>query len=78
MNLAGFAEHLKGEFVVGCLIATVDGKRQYLHRDGKFTTLGQAMYNEWEGQQSEPPVAIDTTETPPRKSHKSMRNDHGS
>jgi hypothetical protein len=74
MNLAGFAESIGGEFVAGCLIGTIDGKRQYLHRDGEFTPVGRAAYLAWEGNQPEPEVevAIATPGTKPsRKLHKS-------
>lgn len=72
MNLAGFAESIGGEMVAGCLIATVNGKRQYLYRNGEFTLVGRPLYLAWE---NEPPVAIAITETrPPRKFHKHVRN----
>jgi hypothetical protein len=73
MNLAGFAESIGGEFVAGCLIGTVDGKRQYLHRDGEFTPVGRAAYLAWENPpEPEVDVAIATEETKGRrKLHKS-------
>jgi hypothetical protein len=79
MNLAGFAKSIGGEFVAGCLIATVDGKRQYLHRDGEFTFKGRELYLAWERTPTaELDEAIASAETPVRrKSHKYMRNSHG-
>ena len=85
MDLAKFADHVGGEFVAGCLIATVDGRRQYLHKDGGFTQAGRAAYAAWENErpvaiavEPEVDVAIAAREVEaPRKSHKSMRNRHG-
>jgi hypothetical protein len=75
MNLAGFAESIGGEFVAGCLLATVNGKRQYLYRDGQFTLVGRPLYLAWE---NEPREAIATPESEtPRKLHRGGRNRHG-
>jgi len=74
MDIVGFGEHVNGEFVAGCLIAVVDGKKQYLHRDGQFTLKGREMYLAWEG---EPPVAIAEPGTVHRrKSRKNAGDDH--
>jgi hypothetical protein len=59
MSLAGFAESVEGFFVAGCLIATVDGTKQYLHRDGEFTPKGREMYEAWERQQQPVPVQLE-------------------
>ena len=73
MDVGKFADAIGGEVVAGCVIATVDGKRQYLYRNGEFTMRGREMYNEWT-HRPEPDVAIATAETPPRrKFHKSGR-----
>jgi hypothetical protein len=77
MDIVGFGEHVKGEFVSGCLIAVVDGRKQYLHRNGQFTLKGREMYLVWEGG-LEPPVAIANEETAPRrKPRKVVGDDHG-
>jgi hypothetical protein len=47
VDLAAFAETIGGEVTVGCVIATVDGKKQYLFRDGEFSPVGQKLYNNW-------------------------------
>jgi hypothetical protein len=75
MNLAGFAESIGGEFVAGCLLATVNGKRQYLYRDGQFTLVGRPLYLAWENEPREA-IAIPEPETP-RKLHRGGRNRHG-
>ena len=70
-DIVGFAESVNGEFVAGCLLATVDGKRQYLHRDGVFTPEGLLMYQKWEQEQQEPDKAIATERSRvPRKPDK--------
>jgi hypothetical protein len=73
VSLGAFAESIGGEFVAGCLIATVDGKRQYLHRNGEFTLVGRPLYLAWERRPApEPDVAIATEPTRHRrKFHKS-------
>jgi len=74
VDIVGFGEHVNGEFIAGCLIATVAGKKQYLHRDGEFTQVGRAMCLAWEHDQSqqELPLAIATAET--RLSRKQRRH----
>jgi hypothetical protein len=73
VNLAEFAASVNGEVVAGCVIATIDGKRQYLYQRGEFTPRGREMYNQWT-HQPEPEMAIAIPEPEPRpKLHKSRR-----
>lgn len=80
MDLSKFAHDIGGEMVAGCVIATVDGKRQYLYQAGEFTPVGRKLYNEWTHllAATEPDVAI---ASPPskihRKSNKRVEVDHG-
>jgi hypothetical protein len=79
-DIVGFGEHVNGEFVAGCLIATVAGKKQYLHRDGAFTRVGREMYLAWEHGQSqqELDVAIANPETQlSRKQRRHGGDNHG-
>jgi hypothetical protein len=46
MNLTGLG--MSGRVRRGLCDCLIDGKRQYLHRDGEFTPIGRAMYNEWQ------------------------------
>jgi hypothetical protein len=75
VNLTDFAASVKGEFVAGCLIATVDGKRQYLYRNGEFTLVGHPLYLAWDHRpKPEPDVAIAIPQPELRhKRHKSGR-----
>jgi hypothetical protein len=83
-KLEKFGQHIGGEFVAGCLIGTLDGKRQYLYRDGVFTPEGLAAYQKWEVEvepepEPEPETAITTGQTKGRnKPNKSVGVDHGS
>jgi hypothetical protein len=71
VNLTDFAVSVKGEFVAGNLIATVGGKRQFLHRNGQFTPAGSAAYIAW---RDEPHEAIAVPQPEPRrKRYKSGR-----
>ena len=80
-DIVGFGEHVNGEFVAGCLIATVKGRKQYLHRDGEFTLLGRPMYIAWQNEQQrqqELDVAIANPETQlSRKQRRHGGDNHG-
>jgi len=70
VNIAGFAESVGGEMVVGCVLVTINGKKQYLYQGGEFTPLGREMYNQWT-HQTKPDVAIAIpAPEAPRKRHK--------
>lgn len=69
MDLTGFAESIGGEMVMGCVIATVNGKRQFVYRNGQFTPKGHEMYSAWNQREPEPDVAIAVPEPEPRRKH---------
>lgn len=76
MNIGGFAASIGGEMVAGCVIATVDGKRQYVYRDGQFTPRGRAMYNAWTNRAPDMAIAKPNTRVH-RKWNKHVEVDHG-
>jgi hypothetical protein len=43
-----FAKAIGGEMSAGSVVATINGKKQYIYRDGEFTAIGRKMYNEWQ------------------------------
>lgn len=47
------------EVVAGCVIATVNGKRQYVYHSGKLTDLGQRLFD---AMQTASPVPLDALE----------------
>jgi hypothetical protein len=79
-SIEQFAHDVGGEIVAGCVIATVEGKKQYLYQAGQFTPVGRTMYNEWTHllAATEPDVAI-ASEPPKvqRKSNKRVEVNHG-
>lgn len=48
MTITEWVAHNKYEMVAGAVIASVDGKRQYVYRDGEFTPVGRRMFHEWQ------------------------------
>lgn len=48
MDTIKFAEYVGGEAVAGCVIGVVDGKKQYLYRDGEVTEAGKPQWLKWQ------------------------------
>lgn len=48
MDIAAFAQGIGAEMVAGCVLAVVNGRKEYVYRDGEFTPKGRELYNAWQ------------------------------